>query len=531
MSDTSEKVVLAGCATLATVGVILSSVNAAAIQQLKTSIASKKLIMSTIDIPSESLLNNNAWLFTDLNYNLHFFSKTKGDIILSNSSSSGGSFLNLDGTSVMYGTLNLGKNFIQNVLGLLLNEDSSPTIPLSTNSLQLYSQSRSLYSIDDVGTIKQYASIALLDSYLKLDGTTTMTGNLNVGNNLIQNTSGLILNTNASPAAPALTNALQIYSQTRNLYSIDDLGVVKQYASISSLSSYLKLDGTTAMTGNLNVGNNLIQNTSGLFLNSNASPTTPSLENSLQLYSQARNLYSIDDIGVVKQYASISSLGSYLKLDGTTTMTGNFNVGTNLIQNTAGLILNTNASPATPALTNALQVYSQARSLYSIDDLGTVNQYSYIPISVVCYSYNNIEVAQNTVTTTADGLYTDFTLANWQTNFNTNFILDTTNGDLTYIGPGRTFRVVLTLSVSAVSTGAIIAFSIRRNSSITGAGVAKYYVENSSRTSITVVKDDFLASGAVLRMTAAGIAAGGNPGSVTFNLYHATWSLLSVSNS
>ena len=458
MSDTSEKVVLAGCATLATVGVILSSVNAAAIQQLKTSIASKKLIMSTIDIPSESLLNNNAWLFTDLNYNLHFFSKTKGDIILSNSSSSGGSFLNLDGTSVMDGTLNLGKNLIGNVLGLLLNEDSSPTIPLSTNSLQLYSQSRSLYSIDDIGTIKQYASIALLDSYLKLDGTTVMTGNLNVGNNLIENTSGLFLNSNASPSTPALTNALQIYSQTRNLYSIDDLGTITQYASISSL-------------------------------------------------------------------------GSYLKLDGTTTMTGNFNVGTNLIQNTAGLILNTNASPATPALTNALQVYSQARNLYSIDDLGIVNQYSYIPISVVCYSYNSVLNVQNTVTTTANGFYTDFTLANWQTNFNTNFTLNTTTGDLTYVGPPRTFRVALTLLLRSASTGASIIFSIRQNTSVSGAGLEKHYVSNGDRTSITVVKDELIGTNAVLKMTAAGTAANGNPGAVTFELYTARWSLLSVSNS
>ena len=138
---------------------------------------------------------------------------------------------------------------------------------------------------------------------------------------------------------------------------------------------------------------------------------------------------------------------------------------------------------------------------------------------------------QNTVTTTANGFYTDFTLANWQTNFNTNFTLNTTTGDLTYVGPPRTFRVALTLLLRSASTGASIIFSIRQNTSVSGAGLEKHYVSNGDRTSITVVKDELIGTNAVLKMTAAGTAANGNPGAVTFELYTARWSLLSVSNS
>ena len=74
-----------------------------------------------------------------------------------------------------------------------------------------------------------------LSDYLEKDGTVTMTGDLNVGNNKIVGLATPVSNTDA---------ATKKY--------VDD------NAGSPDLSNYLKKDGTVSMTGNLNVGNNKI---------------------------------------------------------------------------------------------------------------------------------------------------------------------------------------------------------------------------------------------------------------------------------
>ena len=78
-----------------------------------------------------------------------------------------------------------------------------------------------------------------LSDYLKKDGTTAMTGNLNVGNNEIF---GLATPTSNTDAAT-------------KKYVDDNTGS-------PDLSDYLKKGGTVVMTGNLNLNNNKIKNLS-----------------------------------------------------------------------------------------------------------------------------------------------------------------------------------------------------------------------------------------------------------------------------
>ena len=124
-------------------------------------------------------------------------------------------------------------------------------------------------------------------NYLHLDGTVPMRGNLNMNNKSINNIRPLVSNTDA---------ATKKY--------VDDL--------IPNTSSFLKKDGSITMTGNLNLGNKKIV---GL-----ATPTSNT--------DAATKKYVDDNAG-----GSSPDLSSYMKNDGTTTITGDLNLGSHKIKN------------------------------------------------------------------------------------------------------------------------------------------------------------------------------------------------------
>ncbi|CAH3172098.1 unnamed protein product, partial [Porites evermanni] len=168
-------------------------------------------------------------------------------------------FLDRDGSYPMKGNLNMDNNRILNLPAP--NGSNQPT-PLAftdlkylhvagtnkmTNNLNMDNKKiinlRPPTSNTDA-TTKKYVDDAIpdtnLSNYLKKDGTVTMTGNLNLGSNKIV---GLATPTSNTDAA------------------------TKKYVDDNSgspdLSDYLeKDDGTTAMTGNLNLNNNKILNLS-----------------------------------------------------------------------------------------------------------------------------------------------------------------------------------------------------------------------------------------------------------------------------
>ena len=175
-------------------------------------------------------------------------------------------FLDTDGSYPMKGNLNMDNN---RILNLPAPTGSNQPTPLAftdmkylhvagtnkmTNNLNMDNKKiinlRTPTSSTDAAT-KKYVddktssggssgSSLDLSNYLKKDGTVTMTGNLNLGNKKIV---GLATPTSNTDAAT-------------KKYVDDNSG------GSPDLSDYLEKDGTVAMTGNLNLGNNKIDNLS-----------------------------------------------------------------------------------------------------------------------------------------------------------------------------------------------------------------------------------------------------------------------------
>ena len=175
-------------------------------------------------------------------------------------------------------------------------------------------------------------------SFLKLDGTRKMTGNLDMDNNRIYN-----LPAPASPKQPTplsftdlkylhvggtnkMTNNLNMDNKkiiNLRIPTNDTDGATKKYVddSISNTSSFIKKDGSVSMTSNLNLGNKKIV---GL--------TTP-VSN-----TDAATKKYVDD------NTAAPDLSDYLEKDGTVTMTGNLNLGNNKIVGLATPVSNTDAA-------------------------------------------------------------------------------------------------------------------------------------------------------------------------------------------
>ena len=137
-----------------------------------------------------------------------------------------------------------------------------------------------------------------LSDYLEKDGTVTMTGNLNLGNNKIVGLATPVSNTDA---------ATKKY--------VDD------NAGSPDLSNYLKKDGSVVMTSNLNLGNKKIVNL--------ATPTSN---------TDAATKKYVDD------NTAAPDLSDYLEKDGSVAMTGELNGGGNKIINIGKPLQNSDAA-------------------------------------------------------------------------------------------------------------------------------------------------------------------------------------------
>ena len=175
-------------------------------------------------------------------------------------------------------------------------------------------------------------------SFLKLDGTRKMTGNLDMDNNRIYN-----LPAPASPKQPTplsftdlkylhvggtnkMTNNLNMDNKkiiNLRIPTNDTDGATKKYVddSIPNTSSFIKKDGSVSMTSNLNLGNKKIV---GL-----ATPVSN---------TDAATKKYVDD------NTAAPDLSDYLEKDGTVTMTGNLNLGNNKIVGLATPVSNTDAA-------------------------------------------------------------------------------------------------------------------------------------------------------------------------------------------
>ena len=166
--------------------------------------------------------------------------------------------------------LDMGDNFIYNVKTPTANDQASNKSYVDTTATN---------TINAAALI--HATKAELDDYLKKDGTTPMTGNLDMNNYRIFD-----LPAPTGPRQPtplAFTDFKYLHvagtnKMTNNL-NMDNKGIIhlkpprsdtdaatKKYvddnAGSPDLSDYLEKDGTVAMTGNFNVGNNKIINLS-----------------------------------------------------------------------------------------------------------------------------------------------------------------------------------------------------------------------------------------------------------------------------
>ena len=167
--------------------------------------------------------------------------------------------------------LDMGDNFIYNVKTPTANDQASNKSYVDTTATN---------TINAAALI--HATKAELDDYLKKDGTAPMTGNLDMNNKRIFNLP--FPNGPNQPATLSLSDLKYLHvagtnKMTNNL-DMDNKSIIhlrppttptdaatKKYvddnkSTAPDLSPYLKKDGTTPMTGDLNVGNNKIKNLS-----------------------------------------------------------------------------------------------------------------------------------------------------------------------------------------------------------------------------------------------------------------------------
>ena len=179
-------------------------------------------------------------------------------------------FIGLKEAEAMQTYLDMGGNFINNVKTPTSNNQASNKSYVDTTATN---------TINAAALI--HATKAELDDYLKKDGTTPMTGNLDMNNNRIFH-----LPAPDGPRQPtplAFTDFKYLHvagtnKMTNNL-NMDNKKIInlrpptsntdaatKKYVDDNTgapdLSDYLEKDGTVAMTGNLNLNNNKIINLS-----------------------------------------------------------------------------------------------------------------------------------------------------------------------------------------------------------------------------------------------------------------------------
>ena len=128
-------------------------------------------------------------------------------------------------------------NFLNRLIGGQIGGD----IDMRGHSIKYLKLDNSDSAAARVSELNLKADKSDLNNYLKLDGTKAMTGNLNMNNHSIQN----------------VKDPVNEYDSINKKY-VDNK--VNSKADLSDLNDYLKLDGSRAMIGNLNINNNRIQN-------------------------------------------------------------------------------------------------------------------------------------------------------------------------------------------------------------------------------------------------------------------------------
>ena len=188
-----------------------------------------------------------------------------------------GDYLKVDGTNSMQGNLNMSGNKITSL--------ASPTI--ATDAVN------SGYLTTQLGQLETQVGL----NYLKLDGTNSMNGDLNMNNNSIKNI--------AKPNETDLSYAATVEYVHDHVVSVS--------------GDYLKVDGSNKMEGHLDMSGHSIKNI--------AKPSETDLS-----YAAT--------VEYVHEHA-ISVSGDYLKVDGTNSMEGNLDISNNNLTNVDILSTNT----------------------------------------------------------------------------------------------------------------------------------------------------------------------------------------------
>ena len=177
-------------------------------------------------------------------------------------------FIGINEAEAMNTYLDMGDNFIYNVKTTTANDQASN---------KSYVDATATNTINAAALI--HVTKAELDDYLKKDGTTSMTGNLDMNNNRIFHLPAPTGNQQPTPLAFTESRYLHVSGTNKMLNDLnmdnksiihlrpptnDTDAVTKKYVDDNTaapdLSDYLEKDGTVAMTGDLNLNNDKIKN-------------------------------------------------------------------------------------------------------------------------------------------------------------------------------------------------------------------------------------------------------------------------------
>ena len=129
-----------------------------------------------------------------------------------------------------------------NYLNRLNGGQIGGNIDMRGNTIRYLGLEKALDSAARVNELNQKADKTELNDYMMLDGSKTMTGKLNMGGNRIT----------------GLTQTPYYNGEATNKMYVDDK--VNSKADSNDLNKYLKLDGSKAMTSDLNMNNHIITN-------------------------------------------------------------------------------------------------------------------------------------------------------------------------------------------------------------------------------------------------------------------------------
>jgi hypothetical protein len=179
------------------------------------------------------------------------------------------------------------------------------------------------------GTIALTSDIPSLSGYLKADGSIPLTSNWNVGSHEI--TANKFIGNNGFGFNIGLGGSLISASTTGSAKTWtlpDTTGTIALTSDIPSLSGYLKADGSIPLTANWNVG--AYEITANKFIGNNGFGFSVGLGGSLVSASttgSAKTWTLPNTTGTIALTSDIPSVSGFVKTDGTTELTANWNAG------------------------------------------------------------------------------------------------------------------------------------------------------------------------------------------------------------